>query len=250
MTNNFSRQEKVQSEFWDEKSSTETFEELDWVGIKEQNDFFKFADLPGKLTVLEIGAGTGKWTIPLLKKGFAVTATDISRKSLRVLKDKAQSFGLDGKLTVLVDNFEKESFREKFDAVFCFGVIHHLDPKKRNLIISNIIRSVKKGGRIYILEPNPLNPLYFLLYLERWILNKKGVNRWSTENGFLRSFIWKLKHDLKNSGLKRVESRWYSYLPSRFANYCPLVLRFNEQMNKIPLVRLFSAFIWLKGDKQ
>lgn len=249
MKKDFDAQEIEQIKFWDGKSATETFETLDWVGIKEQNDFFEFAGLSGKLKVLEIGAGTGRWTIPLLRRGFVVTATDISQKSLDVLLEKAQKLGLEKKLTVVLSNFVNPRLKRKFDAIFCFCVMHHFDPQKRQVIFSNIVKSLKKGGKIYILEPNPLNSLYYLIYLKRWILDEKGVNRWSTENGFLRSSIWKLKWDLRHLGLEKIENRWYSYLPSRFANYCPFVLKFNEVMNKIPFLGLFSAFIWMKGGR-
>lgn len=242
-------QEAEQIRFWNQKSQHETFEILDWVGIKEQNDFFKFANVSGRLNVLEIGAGTGRWTISLLQRGLKVTATDISSKSLGVLKEKAQRLNLEKKLEIICDNFEKPLFKSCFDAVFCFGVIHHFDPNKRNLILKNIAISLKKGGSIYILEPNPLNPLFYLIYFWRWLNNSQGLNRWSTEKGFLRSNIWNLKKSLKKMGISEIENKWYGYLPSRFANYVPFVLELNKLLNTIPFCKLFSAYIWIKGKK-
>ncbi len=247
--NNFSDQERVQSNFWDKKSVKETFEFLSWPGVIERDCYLSFAGIKGKPKILEIGAGTGRWTIPLLEKGFEVTATDISGNSLRILKTKAIKLHLEKNLTVVKNDFEKPIYKEYFDAVFCFGVIHHLDPKKRNIIVRNVVKALKKDGNIFLLEPNPLNPLYYLSYFCRWLFNMRDVNRWSIEKGFLRSSIWELKEIFQDLGIGAFENRWYGYLPSRFAIHLPFVLKFNLMMNKIYFLRLFSAYIWLKGKK-
>ncbi|MBI2464788.1 methyltransferase domain-containing protein [Candidatus Shapirobacteria bacterium] len=46
------------------------------------------------LKVSDFGAGTGRLTIPLLKSGFAVTAVDVSQKSLDKLKTLANNLDL------------------------------------------------------------------------------------------------------------------------------------------------------------
>ena len=48
--------EKKQAIFWDKKVKIEDFQELDWPGLKERDDFFKFVDLKknlGKALVTE-----------------------------------------------------------------------------------------------------------------------------------------------------------------------------------------------------
>ncbi len=175
---------------------------------------------------------------------------DVSRNTdQEVSFEEAQKLKLDKNLKILHDNFEKPEIKKKYDAVFCFGVIHHFDPNKKSLILENIAFSLKNGGSIYLLEPNPFNPLFYLIYFWRWLNNAQGLNRWSTEKGFLKSNIWSLKNTLKKMGISKIKNKWYGYLPSRFANCAPLVLELNKLFNIIFFFRLFSAYIWIKGKK-
>jgi len=60
--------------------------------LLSQHDLRLFQDMwPAISTgikVLEIGAGTGRFTIPVLKDGYEVVATDINEEMLRRLKEK------------------------------------------------------------------------------------------------------------------------------------------------------------------
>lgn len=58
-------------------------------GVEHDIDFYTdfFKDFKGK--ILEIGAGTGRITIPLAKEGLDITAMDISEEMLTMLRYKA-----------------------------------------------------------------------------------------------------------------------------------------------------------------
>jgi SAM-dependent methyltransferase len=49
---------------------------------------------PSKGNILEIGCGSGTETIEILKRGYSVTAVDISQNMLDIVKEKARSLGL------------------------------------------------------------------------------------------------------------------------------------------------------------
>lgn len=48
---------------------------------------------------------------------------------------------------------------DTFDIVFIANVLHHVDSSCHKQIISECYRVLKKSGRLYIFEHNPLNPL-------------------------------------------------------------------------------------------
>jgi tRNA (mo5U34)-methyltransferase len=81
--------------------------------------------------VLDVGCWTGGVSLILNRLGAHVTAIDEIRKYADALSFLAQSFGLDsfvaeGRSVYEIDGPE---FREKFDFIFCLGVIYHLsDP--------------------------------------------------------------------------------------------------------------------------
>jgi 2-polyprenyl-3-methyl-5-hydroxy-6-metoxy-1,4-benzoquinol methylase len=80
--------------------------------------------------VLDVGCWTGGVSLILNRLGARVTAIDEVRKYTKALGYLAESFGLKSFVTSDRSLYELDvSFREKFDVVFCLGVIYHLsDP--------------------------------------------------------------------------------------------------------------------------
>jgi 2-polyprenyl-3-methyl-5-hydroxy-6-metoxy-1,4-benzoquinol methylase len=80
--------------------------------------------------VLDVGCWTGGVSLILNRLGARVTAIDEIRKYVHALSFIADSFGLesfiaDGRSLYELD----ETFSERFDVVFCLGVVYHLsDP--------------------------------------------------------------------------------------------------------------------------
>jgi ubiquinone/menaquinone biosynthesis C-methylase UbiE len=72
-------------------------------------------------SILEIGVGTGRIALPLIKSGFEVTGMDISRRMM----EKATAKGMRGLIRA---EGSKAPFREKsFDAILMAHVFHLLD---------------------------------------------------------------------------------------------------------------------------
>jgi ubiquinone/menaquinone biosynthesis C-methylase UbiE len=63
---------------------------------------------------------------------------------------------------------------EYFDVVILACVVHHVTKAKRDLFFKEILRVLKKGGRVYVFEHNPLNPV--TKFLVRTCVFDKGVS--------------------------------------------------------------------------
>jgi len=246
----------IQTAYWDSVAANNKVfgcDEMPYPAKREMERFFEFSGFKGGENILEIGCGTGRYTLALLRMGCRVCATDISSESISVLKKSAEARGLDNNLSLEVDTFEDSGrcsrFTGKFDYVLFVAVIHHLDPAKKEDIIANAVKSLKAGGKIIALEPNPFNPLYYLLYFWRWCARIKGKNRWATEKGFLRTSTFSLKKLFHKSGLKNIKVCRYAWLPSVLGNSAPFILPVNDILNKIPVVREMSAFTWMSAEK-
>lgn len=96
--------------------------------------------------ILEVGAGTGVYSVELAKMGYNVTAVELVESNLEILKNNAkdnknikclQGDALD--LTRFNDN--------EFDVVLNFGPMYHLYTKKdKEKAISETLRVCKSGG--------------------------------------------------------------------------------------------------------
>ena len=101
----------------------------------------------GEIKILDIGAGTGRYSVALAEEGYDVTAVELVKYNLGILKKKNSSVkAMQGnalKLSKLRD--------ETFDVTLLFGPMYHLfgvDKKKKAL--EEAKRVTKKGGVILV----------------------------------------------------------------------------------------------------
>lgn len=115
------------------------------------------AELDARHSILEVGSGLGKFTLPLLASGYRVTANDLSPHLLGRL---AESAGRELE-TVCCDIHEIDRhIAARFDRVVGFFVLHHLIDFDR--LFAKLAEVVRPGGRIAFCEPVARNPLYYL----------------------------------------------------------------------------------------
>ncbi len=99
------------------------------------------------LKIADIGAGTGRYSIALAQKGYDVTAVELVKHNLEVLRSKHQNVktwqGDARNLHFLPDN--------TFDITLLFGPLYHLHGTEEKLkAIKETMRITKKGGKILI----------------------------------------------------------------------------------------------------
>ncbi len=103
--------------------------------------------VPGKTLDLCCGAGTNP--VYLSKKGFEVTALDISDKAVEYAKEKAHEAEVD--INFLVADFLNLPFRkEEFDFTFDFGCFHHVRANDRITFIKGVYRVLKPKGTYFL----------------------------------------------------------------------------------------------------
>ncbi|MFZ1996049.1 MAG: class I SAM-dependent methyltransferase [Solirubrobacteraceae bacterium] len=105
---------------------------------------------------LEIGAGTGYFTLNLLQAGVVseATCTDISPGMMATLADNAQRLGLQVR-TARADAESLPFSDESFDLVLGHAVLHHLPNLRR--AFAEFHRVLRPGGRIVFAgEPSRL----------------------------------------------------------------------------------------------
>jgi SAM-dependent methyltransferase len=112
-------------------------------------------------TVLEIGAGSGRYTEMLLDEGYRVSAYEPDHHLSEKLRERlGERDGLE---------LCNKSIRDLLDADVCaeivcgFHVLHHLNEEHLQMLADAIISIRKRSPRFkgwFFIEPNPLNVLY------------------------------------------------------------------------------------------
>lgn len=108
--------------------------------------------LPSTGTVLDIGAGAGAYALELARRGYAVTAVDISPKLLEVCQKRVVDEGLEGKVTFLVADARDltDAAGSAFDAVLLMGPLYHLVLEEdRKTALKEAFNRLKPGGAIF-----------------------------------------------------------------------------------------------------
>lgn len=244
------RQEDIQSEFWDRnaKRISDINSQMSEIAKQEIENFFAFIDIKFNLNILEIGCGSGRFTIPLLRKGHWVTGTDVSAKNLEELQCFAKNEKLDDKLILKETSLEEPLFENKFDLAILGNVIHHFNPIKKQQILENIVKSLKPGGQIVIFEPNALFPFFLPYYLFfEWSGLQKGI--WAAEKGLFKSTSCSIFGLLKKAGIINIQSKGHTIIPLQLERFLPGLDKINYFLERVPILNNFSVYLWLKGYK-
>lgn len=98
--------------------------------------------------VLELGAGTGIFTLPIAKHCREVVAVDISRNMLSILERKAAEAGVTNIRTLIQDleSFEPEG---QFSAVCAFSSLEYISDLPA--LLERVARHVQPNGVIYLI---------------------------------------------------------------------------------------------------
>lgn len=117
------------------------------------------------MNVLEIGAGTGRFTVIALERGFTLTATDINEAMLDQLRARLRENGWEDRCRVLIqDVFNPTLEPASFDYVFTLHVIpRFLTLEDQAAALKSVASLIKPGGRLlfnYRNRRSPYNALY------------------------------------------------------------------------------------------
>ncbi len=195
-------------------------------------------DLRGK-KVLEIGAGTGRDSFPLVEAGAEVTQLDYAENSLRLLKRIAEQ----GKVPVHIvggDTFALPFRDGTFDVVFHQGLLEHFRKPDADRLIRENVRVLKPGGFLLVDVPQR----YHVYTVVKHILI--AVDKWFA--GWERSFsVGELEDVLRSAGLTPVHRYGVWMAPSFcYRAFREVLKKFGLQLPlypRIPILHSLRAIV-------
>jgi len=100
--------------------------------------------------ILDLGSGSGIWSLLLLKnKGdWSTTGIDISDYSVNMAKELSSAGGFSAKSKFIVDDALKYKAEKKVDAVVSCFLLEHLEEPEKLFI--NVADNLKEGGYAFI----------------------------------------------------------------------------------------------------
>lgn len=148
------RYDKRASEILDDLSNLNNLQKQYLLNpIEDYYDLIK--SIPKSSRILEIGAGMGEHSEPILKAGHILHATDISSESVKIMMKKFKHYE---NFSSEVSDMESLDYdNESFDVVVSAGSLSYGD---NDTVLNEIYRVLKKDGIFIALDSLNHNPIY------------------------------------------------------------------------------------------
>ena len=122
----------------------------EWRDVDSENASILAAlSLPSGSSILEIGAGTGRFAIAAASAGHIVSAVDISPMMLRYIARRATLLGLSIDC-VHAGFLEFPDAPDQYDAVVSCAAMHHLPDIWKTVAVERIAKVLKPGGQFIL----------------------------------------------------------------------------------------------------
>ncbi len=99
-------------------------------------------------TVLDIGCGEGKDAVYMARKGYKVSAFDLTENGIRKTAALAGKRGVS--INAYVDDINTFSTGEKFDIIYSTGTVQYLFEENKEDFFRKLGKITKKGGIVFI----------------------------------------------------------------------------------------------------
>lgn len=116
--------------------------------------------IPRGAAILDIGAGSGVWSLTLARESADATVTAIDWPSvLEVAAETAERLGLAERLKTIAGNYHEVEFpRGEFDVAILGNVTHLETPEGNRALFAKILPALKPDGRVVIFDVFPGQP--------------------------------------------------------------------------------------------
>ena len=137
--------EKHYNKFNEEKRLTRRHGQVEYItSMKYIHKYLEGMENP---KILDVGAGTGRYSVALAEEGYDVTAVELVKYNLGILKKKGSTVKAFQGNAMKLSRFEGESF----DMTLVFGPMYHLYSFEDKLkALTEAKRVTKTGGMILV----------------------------------------------------------------------------------------------------
>ena len=137
--------EKYYNKFCEDKRLTRRHGQVEY--ITSMKYIHKYLETMKEPKILDVGAGTGRYSVQLANEGYDVTAVELVKHNLGVLKSKGSSVKAYQGTALDLSRFKDDSF----DLTLVFGPMYHLYTIEDKVkALKEAKRVTRKGGVILV----------------------------------------------------------------------------------------------------
>jgi len=208
--------------------------------LRQIEEVIRFGDLRPGETILDVGCGMGRHAFLLAERGFRVEGLELSPFLIERMREfDGGRYNIPIHLTDI--HHCPPELNGRYDALVGFFVLHHLADLPQ--AFRSMALLLRPGGRVVFLEPNPLNPLYYIQ-----ILITPGMS-WPAERGILNMRPRLISQAMEQAGLRLTAMVRYGFFPPFLSNHRWGGLS-ERILEKVPLWHPFLPFQLFRGDRR
>jgi len=188
--------------------------------------------------VLEVGCGSGEFTVRLKGLGLGVTAFDLTENCVRHAAGQLKS---EEEINCGVADITAMPYSaDAFDICFGVSILHHVPLEAA---FHEIVRVLRSGGRFFFSEPNMFNPQIAVEKNIGWI--KRRLEDSPSETAFFRRSLARRLNAV--SGVQATVENIDFLHPLVPEKLLPLVEKISDFAEKVPLVKELSGSLAITG---
>lgn len=231
-----------EAQSYDEKRSSSAAGKFIW-----ETERRIILDLCGNIyekKVLDLGAGTGRFSMELAKNGANIVSYDPAKAMIKVVNEKSYKENVIERISFVQGDGKKLPFKDySFDGIICMYVLSHLSAYKD--VLREMKRVIKPDGFIIANFPNMLSaylPAAIYVNITHHAIGKNVYSKFFTKN--------EVKKVLEDVGLSVEEIRGDIFLhPRLFLGKVPSILGKLENYTSHSFLKIFSGNFIVKAVK-
>lgn len=153
--------------------------------------------------LLDFGCGIGNLTTRFVTRFAEVHAYDPSAVSMEKARERAPK--------AIFHDTHATLPRGHFETIVLSGVLHHVDPRARIDLVTEVRSLLRPGGRVFVFEHNPLNPV-----------TRRAVDKCAFDDDAVLLFPWETRKVLRAAGFDEIELDYIVFFPRPLAFLRPL----------------------------
>jgi len=138
--------------------------------------------------VLDIGAGLGVGTFPMLEAGARVIALDLETSHLDSIRQEATRRSLADRLTTVVGEFPGSLQFEELNVIHCSNVLHFLPGSQIEFGATRMYDWLKPGGKLF-LQVGTVYAGHIKRLLPIFEERRRSGVKWAGETDLAREFV-------------------------------------------------------------
>lgn len=170
----------MKKDYW--KQVHNRYKDTDWIHKPSLFAEFAITYFPPQGHIFDLGTGQGQDAFFFSKKGYSVTAIDVSEEAISYAKQSSDRKNITFEVMDFSEGFSCED--STFDIVYSHLALHYFNKEKTERLFNDIYRALKPGGILAFLVNSTSDPeIQNLTPIEDGLYDFNGIKkRYFNEN--------------------------------------------------------------------